>query len=192
MQSSPTSVSQTIVNNPPCYFSGEWDITSSISTSSFKLKNTSKEKLISFLCLFSNCNRSFFFPTKSCTHPTTSFLVLLILPSPVIFYNSTDVDFTTDPKPDFHLVLLLHLYTFCNCDNRWAHGGLGLGAGLRGGLTTTVGNSELVVDFLCEKSFQQKNISKQKISLALRTNNYSLRESYSTSPRNPHSFTCHI
>ena len=50
-----------------------------------------------------------------------------------------------------------------------------------------VANSERMVDFfVCEKSFQQKNTSKQKTTRALRSNNSSLSESYHAGPRDPH------
>ena len=52
-------------------------------------------------------------------------------------------------------------------------------------MTIVVANSERMVDFFCENSFQQKNTNKQKIARALRTNKSSLSESYHASPRNP-------
>ena len=103
MQGSPTSGSPLIVKNPPCYFLGRCDIGSSISTSSFKLKYTNEEELISFFCPSSN-TRNLFFPTTLWKHTTTSFLILLLLPSLVVFYKSPTLALTTDPTPIFVLV----------------------------------------------------------------------------------------
>ena len=63
-------------------FSGRCDIGYSISTSSFEIKCTSKEELISFLCPYLNRTKNFFFPNTPLAHPTTSFIILLLLPSP--------------------------------------------------------------------------------------------------------------
>ena len=80
------------------------DIGSSISTSSFKLKKTSKEELIYFFYLYYNWMRNLFLPTTLWTHPTTSLCILLLLPFLVIFSNSPTLAFTTDPIPIFFLV----------------------------------------------------------------------------------------
>ena len=54
-----------------------------------------------------------------------------------------------------------HRHPLFNCNNRWAHGGLRV----EEALATAVSYSERMVGcFLCKKSFQQKNTSKQKIA----------------------------
>ena len=182
MQGYPTSVYPTIVNNPPCSFLGECDITSSISTSYFELKKTSEEELISFFWPYSNLRRKFFFPNTICTHPTTSFLILLLLPSLVIFSNSPTLAFTTDPTPIFFLVCFFISISYLIVTT----GELMVDLDKGDQIDIKVANSERMVDFFCvKKSFQQKYINRQKIARALRTNNYSLRKSYHASPYNP-------
>ena len=104
MQGYPTSGYPTIVKNSPCYFSGEFNIASSISTYYFELKNTSKEEPISLFCPYFNWTRNFFFPDPLSTHPNTSFLIFLILPTLVVFSNYPTLAFTCDPTPIFVLV----------------------------------------------------------------------------------------
>ena len=145
MQGSPNSGSPIIVNNSPCYFWGRCDIGSSISTSSLKLKYKSKEELIYFFCPYSNWMNKLFFPTTLWTHPTTSFLVLLLIPSLVIFSNSPTLAFTTDPTPIFVLVCFfipvpsLTLIT----DEIIVY----LGWGERGQIDISVSNSKCMIDF---------------------------------------------
>ena len=95
--------------NSLCSFSGEWDSGSSISTSPFELKNISEGELISFFCPYSNWNTHFFLPTTVWTHPTTSFLILLIFAFLVISSNYPTFVFTTDPTPSFVLFCLFTL-----------------------------------------------------------------------------------
>ena len=104
---SPTSGSPLIFNNTSSSFSGKIVIDSSISTSSFSLKCTSEQEPISFFYPYLNMTRNLFFSTTLWTHPTTYFLILLILPSRVIFSNSPTLAFTTDPTPIFVLVCLI-------------------------------------------------------------------------------------
>ena len=67
----------------------------------------SEQEPISFFCPSPNRTRNLFSPTPRWTHPITSFLILLLLPSLVIFYNSPTLAFTTDPTPIFVLVCLV-------------------------------------------------------------------------------------
>ena len=73
MESSPITLSPSMVNNPPCSFWGSYDIGSYISRHNSSFGNTydSKTELISLFCLSSNLTRNFFFPTTACTHPST-------------------------------------------------------------------------------------------------------------------------
>ena len=143
MQGYPTPGYLSIVNNLPNYFSGRCDIGSSISNSSFELKNTSKEELISFFCPSSNWTRKFFFPTTLWKNPTTYFLFILLLISLVIFSNSPTLAFTTYPTPIFVLVYLVIFIPSLAL----AKGELMVYLGGRGGRILIVSNIECMIDF---------------------------------------------
>ena len=124
MQGSPTSGYSTIFNNPPCYFLGEWDSGSSISTSSFELKNKIKEELIYFFWPSSNCNSKLFLPTKIWKHTNNYFLILLLLPSLCDILQLSNLCLHNIPHPNFCLNFLLYLDPLWKFDDRWYRGGI--------------------------------------------------------------------
>ena len=71
-----------------------------------------------------------------------------------------------------NIYILLIISLLCNFYNRWDCGGLGGGQQLE----IAVANSECAVDFSAWKLIPTKNRSQQKITRALRRNNYSLRK----------------
>ena len=90
--------------------------------------------------------RNFFFPNKLWKHPTTYFLILLLLPFLVIFSNYPTLAFTTDLTPTLVLV-----YPFIFINSAIVIKGdimvdLGWGGGEEG-LAISVVNSERM--FLC-------------------------------------------
>ena len=147
-------------------------------TSSFELKYTSKEEIIVFFCPSYNWTRNLFLPNTSCTHTITYFLILMLPPSLVIFSNSPTSTFTTDPTPIFVLIdfFIFIPYLIMKTDELMVDFGWG-----RLQLLQQRTARVWLICFLCEKSFQQKNTSKQKIAQVLRTNNSSLRKSYQAS-----------
>ena len=63
------------------------------------------------------------------------------------------------PHPDFGFVMLLHLHPLCNCDNLWAHGGLGVGEDL----AIAVTNRDCMVNlFFCVKIHSKKKTEANK------------------------------
>ena len=187
IQSYPTSGSPTLIDNSPFYFSGECDIASSISTSSFELKTTIEEELISFFWISLNWTRNFFLPITLWTYPTTYLFILLLLPSLVIFSNSPTLAFTTDPTPIFVLV-----YFFIS-NPYWivTTGELMVTLGGGGGANINFNRKNISYGWFVfgVKSHSKKKHKQTKIACKLRTNNSSLSKSYHASPRHPHSLT---
>ena len=177
MQGYPTSGSPVIVKNSPSSFLRRCDIGSSISTSSFDLKHTSKEKPIYLFWPSSNWKRKFFFPTTICTYPTTSFLVLLILRSLMIFSNYPTLDFTTDPTSIFVLVCFFISIPSLSVTT----GDLMVYLGVGDNIKCSSKHQAYGWFFVCEKSFKNTHTHKQRIARTLRTNNSSLSESYHAS-----------
>ena len=112
MQGSPISGSPSIINNSPCYFSDEFYSGSSIPTSYFELKITSELELVYFFLPYPNWTKNHLFATISWTRPTTSLLILLVLPSLLFYSISPTFFFTTYPISIFVLICFFSFIPF--------------------------------------------------------------------------------
>ena len=117
----------------------------------------SKQELIYFFCTYSNLTNNIFFTTIYCKHTTTSFLILLILPSLI---SPPYLQHLTSQKtpPRFFLDPLLIHHLLWNYENRWAHGVLGVG----GRWSIAVANIKCYVDFLVWRVIPKKKPTKNR------------------------------
>ena len=123
-----------------------------------ELKNTSKLELISFFCPYNNLNKNICLPTTAWRHPTTSFLILILLPSLLFSSISTTFAFTTEPTPISVLIRFfsfIHLLIVTTGDLivyfEWGNC-----------LVISVTNSKCGYDFLCKKGIPTKKINQKK------------------------------
>ena len=161
MGDSSTLVYPSIVNNSYCYFWGRSDIGSYISrhTPSFEHTYKSEKDIISFLLPSSNLTRKLLFPTTSSTHPTTSFLIILLLPSLVLSSISPTYSFTIEPTPIFIFIRFL-----CFISSTIVTTGDVMVDFEGRGVAIAVANSDCAVDFFCVKINSNKDQKPTKIA----------------------------
>ena len=81
-------------------------------------------------------------------------------PVPCVLLNLSNILLYNTPHPNLCLNTVLLLHPLCNCDTRWAHGGLGVGEHL----SIAVANGECAVDlFFVWKVIPTKNRIQKKL-----------------------------